>query len=138
MEDLCARGLLWWYVDNAPWVTPLRPGAKTIREHLQWVLQELFPHVDSNTLISSVIDRENSFQTLFAPQEDADKISILLDSPLKDIRHPGQRIIDLETKLHDLAIGLQRSEDQFNRIRNHIVIGRVISIWRKLFNPGLP
>ena len=138
MEDLCARGLLWWYVDNAPWVTPLRPSAKTIREHLQWVLQELFPHIDSNTLISCMIDRENRFQTLFASQEDADKISILLDSPLKDIRHPGQRIIDLETKLHDLAIRLQRSQDQFNRIRNHIVIGRVISIWRKLFNPGLP
>ena len=138
MEDLCARGLLWWYVDNAPWVTSLRPNAETIREHLQWVLQELFPHVDANTLISCMIDRENSFQALFAPQVDADKISILLDFPLKDLRHSGQRVIELETKLHDLAKRLQRSEDRFNRIRNHIVIGRVISIWRKLFNPDLP
>ena len=85
-----------------------------------------------------MIDRENNFQTLFSSQADADKISTLLDSPLKDLRHPGQRVIDLETKVHDLAIRLQRSEDQFNRIRNHVVIGRMISMWRKLFNPSLP
>jgi hypothetical protein len=138
IEALCTRGLLWWYVENGPWAVSLQSGAKTIREHLHGVLRNLFPHVDTAALVSETIEREREFQSLFAPRERTDAVSIFVDAPLMGARSREQRILDLESRLEELADQLRCSQDQFKRITNHAVIGTIISIWRKWFNPRLP
>jgi hypothetical protein len=126
-EELCTRGLLWWYVDNAPWAMPLKPEAKTIRDHLQWAVGRLFPNLDQSRLISRTIIRENSFQSFFASANNAEKISILINSPVR-----------YREQTYRLTAQMRTSQEQLDRLKNHIVIGKVISLWRKLVNPDLP
>lgn len=129
-EDLCARGLLWWYLDNLPWVAPLNPSGRTVRDHLVWALTQIFSRRDPNTLIAQTIEREDKFQTLLGFTGGA-AIDQMLNEVRKEYRVPEQRLFDVEAEL-------QKRVDQLDRLKNHIVVGRVISAWRRLFNPNLP
>ena len=130
-EELCARGLLWWYVDNAAWASPLNPDAKNIGDHLRRSLTTLFANVDANSLIAATLERENSFQALLSLSTNSKEVSELLNIPVQDIR-------DSEQQVHNLTRQLRNSQAQLNRLRNHIVIGKVLSLWRTLFNTDLP
>jgi SAM-dependent methyltransferase len=138
IEAVCTRGLLWWYVENGSWAVSLNPRAKTIREHLSAVLGKLFPRTDIARLISESIEREHQFQSLFAPRDHAATIATFLDTPLIPARSREQCILDLENRLTEMAEQLRCSQDQFKRLKDHVVIGSVIAIWRKWFNSRLP
>jgi SAM-dependent methyltransferase len=129
-EDLCTRGLLWWHLDNLAWVAPLNPNGRTVRDHIVWALTQIFSKRDPNTLIARAIEREDKFQTLLG-FTDAAALDQMLNEPRKEYRVPEQRLFDVEAEL-------QRSKVQLDRLKNHIVVGRVISTWRRLFNPNLP
>jgi SAM-dependent methyltransferase len=129
-KDLCTRGLLWWYLDNLAWVAPLNPSGRTVRNHLVWALTQFFSKCDPNTLIAKTIEREDRFQALLG-FTGAAALDQMLDEPCKEYRIPEQRLFDVEAEL-------QRSKVQLDRLKNHIVVGRVISAWRRLFNPNLP
>jgi hypothetical protein len=128
-EELCARGLLWWYIDNFDWVAPLNPTARTVREHLICTLAKLFPTHDADVLIAQAIEREYRFQTLL-DYTDATFIDRMLNQAPRD-RNLTQRLFDAEAEL-------QTTKAQLTRLKNHAIVGRVISTWRKLFNPTLP
>jgi hypothetical protein len=87
--------------------------------------------VDADSLIAATLERENSFQALLSLSTNGKEASELLNIPVQDIR-------DSEQQVHDLTRQLQNSQAQLNRLRNHIVIGKVLSLWRTLFNPDLP
>jgi SAM-dependent methyltransferase len=129
-EDLCARGLLWWYIDNFAWVAPLNPTARTVRDHLICTLAELFPTHDAGRLIAQAIEREYRFQTLL-DFTNATFIDQMLNQAPKQNRNLTQRLSDAEAEL-------QTTKAQLTRLKNHAIVGRVISTWRKLFNPTLP
>jgi SAM-dependent methyltransferase len=131
IEELCARGLLWWYVDNAAWAASLNPDAKNIGDHLRYSLTTLFANVDADSLIAATLERENSFQALLSLSTNSKDVSELLNIPVQDIRDSEQQVVNLTRQL-------QNSQAQLNRLRHHIVIGKVLSMWRTLFNPDLP
>ena len=129
-EDLCVRGLLWWYLDNIAWVGPLNPTGRTVRDHLVWVLREVFPRRNPDALINRAIEREGEFQPLLGFTDTA-TIEQMLNEPRREFRDTTQRLFDAETEL-------QTTKAQLARLQKHPVVGCVISTWRKLFNPNLP
>ena len=129
-EDLCARGLLWWYIDNFAWVAPLNPTGRSVRDHLICTLAKLFPTHDADMLLAQALEREYRFQTLL-DFTDAPFIERMLNQEPKQYRNLTQRLYDAEAELH-------KTQAQLTRLKNHVIVGRVISTWRKLFNPTLP
>ena len=129
-EELCARGLLWWYLENGAWATQLNPDAKNIGDHLKVTLATLFQHVDTDHLLAVTLEHENRFQQSLNLVASLTDLTRILSAPHLDIR--------LSQQGPDLAIQLQNTRNHLNRLKNHPVIGSVISIWRTFFNPTLP
>lgn len=129
-EELCARGLLWWYLENGAWATPLNPDAKNIGDHLKATLATLFQHVDANRLLAVTLEHENRFQESLNLVTNPTDLRCVLSAPHRDI--------SLAQSPLDLAVQLQDTQNHLNRLRNHPVIGTAISLWRTFFNRTLP
>ena len=129
-EELCARGLLWWYLENGAWATPMNPNAQNIGDHLKDTLAMLFQYVDTDRLLAVTLEHENQFQESLNLVTNPTDLIWFLNTPQRDIRMAQQGF--------DLAIQLQNTQNDLNRLKNHPVIGTVISIWRTLINQALP
>jgi hypothetical protein len=129
-QELCARGLLWWYLENGAWATPMNPEAKNIGDHLKDTLATLFQYVDTDRLLSVTLEHENEFQESLNLVTNTTDLTWVLSTLHRDIRTAQEGF--------NLAVQLQNTQNDLNRLKNHPVIGTVISIWRTLINRALP
>jgi hypothetical protein len=129
-KELCTRGLLWWYLENGAWVTPMNPAAKNLGDHLRDVLATLFQDVDADHLLAATLEHEKQFQESLNLVTNSTDLTRVVGAPHRDVMIAQQRF--------DLANQLHNTQNDLNRLKNHPVIGSVISIWRALINRALP
>ncbi|MBI4525721.1 MAG: class I SAM-dependent methyltransferase [Deltaproteobacteria bacterium] len=116
LEELCTRGLLFWFLDHAPWATGLNPKAKTVRDHILWVLSTLFPSHDSSATIDSVIRQETNFQMWVNPLEEEVDISGAVDTPI-NVRDTTSLIAHLKDELQTTQQELNHLQEHSNRLQ---------------------
>jgi O-antigen biosynthesis protein len=82
LEDLCTRGLLFWFLDHSRWAAKLNPNARTIRDQIVWVVSTLFPNCDAGLTIEATIQRETEFQTWINHLEKEVELFAAIDTPI--------------------------------------------------------
>jgi Trans-aconitate methyltransferase len=105
LQELCARGLLFWFCDHAQSTVKLYSEAKTIREKIAVVLSATFPSMEPYSVIQSAVRTETNFQLWVNPQ--------ILIEPYANLDVPVQS--DL---LEDyIALQLCSMEERVNRLQ---------------------
>jgi SAM-dependent methyltransferase len=105
LQELCARGLLFWFWDHAQSTVKLYSEAKTIREKIALVLSATFPSVEPYSVIQSAVRSETNFQLWVNPQ--------ILIEPNANLDAPVQSNL-----LEDyIALQLCAMEERLNRLQ---------------------
>jgi SAM-dependent methyltransferase len=82
LEQLCTRGLICWFCDHAPWSSSLYPEAVTIREKILLILKNVFPSMDGQRVLNTVIGSETEFQE-WAYRTGTLDIESMLNAPIR-------------------------------------------------------
>ena len=110
LEELCTRGLLFWFSEHSRWAAKLNPNARTIRDHIAGVMTTLFPYCDGETTIKNTIQSESDFQKWVNPLKNKIDLSSFIDTSI----HPYQSASNFNAEvahLRERNAGLQAFAD---------------------------
>ena len=134
VEDLCARGLFFWFCDHARSSAKLYPEARTIREKIASVLSAAFPSIDAHSVIKSAARSEMTFQSWVNPRMKID-INSSLDAEVKSDLLKDYIALQLRV-MEERAKRLQLFSDTVRRTFAYRFYGTWIKPLRDKFNRG--